>query len=68
MLYNILEKLRADEALTEREKVVHERGLVSVLRSRWTAPPKSRHETDRQNSGHCHNAALLTICSGQQRA
>jgi hypothetical protein len=32
-LYNILEKIRAGEKLTEKEKSVHERGLVSTLKS-----------------------------------
>jgi hypothetical protein len=31
-LYNVLEKLRASEALTEKEQDIHERGLVSVMR------------------------------------
>jgi hypothetical protein len=31
-LYNVLEKIRADEKLTETEKFIHERGLVSVLK------------------------------------
>ncbi len=31
-LYNVLDKLRAGEALTARERAVHEQGLVSVLR------------------------------------
>ncbi|MDP3521958.1 MAG: class I SAM-dependent DNA methyltransferase [Hydrogenophaga sp.] len=31
--YNILEKLRSGKALTAKEKVVHEHGLVSVLQS-----------------------------------
>ena len=31
-MYNVLEKLRAGEALIEKEKQDHERGLVSVLR------------------------------------
>ncbi|GMV20349.1 MAG: hypothetical protein AMXMBFR57_02980 [Acidimicrobiia bacterium] len=31
-MYNVLEKLRAGEALTEKDKVIHEQGLVSVLR------------------------------------
>ncbi len=31
-MYNVLEKLRAGEELTAKEKVVHEQGLVSVLR------------------------------------
>ncbi len=31
-LYNVLEKLRSGEALTEREQDVHERGLVSVMK------------------------------------
>jgi hypothetical protein len=31
-MYNVLEKLRAGEALNAREKTVHERGLVSVLK------------------------------------
>jgi hypothetical protein len=31
-MYNVLEKLRRDEPLTDKEKVVHEQGLVSVLR------------------------------------
>ncbi|WP_291518690.1 DNA methyltransferase [Acidovorax sp.] len=32
-VYNVLEKLRTGEALTAKEKVVHEHGLVSVLKS-----------------------------------
>jgi len=32
-MYNVLEKLRSGEALTERERVVHGQGLVSVLRT-----------------------------------
>jgi hypothetical protein len=31
-IYNVLEKLRAGEALTEKEKQIHDAGLVSVLR------------------------------------
>jgi hypothetical protein len=31
-MYNVLEKLRASEPLTARDKTVHEQGLVSVLR------------------------------------
>lgn len=31
--YNVLEKLRSGEALTNQEKVVHEHGLVGVLKS-----------------------------------
>ena len=31
--YNVLEKLRSGEALTAKEKVIHEHGLVSVLKS-----------------------------------
>ncbi|HZI20615.1 MAG TPA: DNA methyltransferase [Pyrinomonadaceae bacterium] len=31
-MYNVLEKLRAGEPLSERERATHERGLVSVLR------------------------------------
>lgn len=31
-LYNVLEKLRRDEALTAKERAVHEQGLVSVPR------------------------------------
>ncbi len=31
-MYNVLEKLRASEALTAKEKTIHEQGLVSVLR------------------------------------
>lgn len=31
-MYNVLEKLRAGEDLTVKEKVIHEQGLVSVLR------------------------------------
>ncbi|MBP7675783.1 MAG: hypothetical protein KBB14_05630 [Thermoanaerobaculia bacterium] len=30
-MYNVLEKLRSGEALTAKEKVIHEEGLVSVL-------------------------------------
>ena len=32
-LYNLLEKIRAGETLTEKEKLVHDRGLVSTLKS-----------------------------------
>ena len=32
-LYNVLEKIRAGLALTEKEKFVHDRGLVSTLKS-----------------------------------
>jgi hypothetical protein len=32
-LYNVLEKIRAGETLTEKEKFVHNRGLVSTLKS-----------------------------------
>ncbi|WP_205409736.1 class I SAM-dependent DNA methyltransferase [Pseudothauera hydrothermalis] len=32
-LYNVLEKLRAGEALTPKERAIHENGLVSVLRT-----------------------------------
>ena len=31
-MYNVLEKLRAGEPLTAKDKTVHEQGLVSVLR------------------------------------
>jgi len=31
-MYNVLEKLRAGETLTAKEKAIHEKGLVSVLR------------------------------------
>jgi hypothetical protein len=31
-IYNVLEKLRAGEALNEKEKKIHEQGLVSVLK------------------------------------
>lgn len=31
--YNVLEKLRSGEALTAKEKVIHEHGLVGVLKS-----------------------------------
>jgi hypothetical protein len=31
-MYNVLEKLRRDEPLTDKERVTHEQGLVSVLR------------------------------------
>lgn len=31
-MYNVLEKLRSGQPLTEKEKVTHEQGLVSVLR------------------------------------
>lgn len=31
-MYNVLEKLRSGEALTAKEKVIHEHGLVSVLK------------------------------------
>ncbi len=30
-MYNVLEKLRAGEALSDKEKLVHAQGLVSVL-------------------------------------
>ena len=32
-LYNVLEKLRSGEALTVKDKLIHEQGLVSVLRT-----------------------------------
>ena len=31
-MYNVLEKLRSGAALTAKDKVVHEQGLVSVLK------------------------------------
>jgi len=31
-MYNVLEKLRSGEALTAKDKVVHDRGLVTVLK------------------------------------
>jgi hypothetical protein len=31
-MYNVLEKLRSGEALNAKEKIIHEQGLVSVLR------------------------------------
>lgn len=31
-MYNILEKVRAGATLTEKERIIHERGLVSILR------------------------------------
>lgn len=32
-MYNVLEKLRSGEALTAKEKLIHEQGLVSVLKT-----------------------------------
>ncbi|MBP6654135.1 MAG: class I SAM-dependent DNA methyltransferase, partial [Propionivibrio sp.] len=32
-MYNVLEKLKTGEALTPKEKVIHEQGLVSVLKT-----------------------------------
>lgn len=32
-LYNVIEKIRAGEPLTEKEKLIHDRGLVSTLKS-----------------------------------
>jgi hypothetical protein len=32
-MYNVLEKLRGGESLTAKEKVIHEQGLVSVLKT-----------------------------------
>ncbi|MGE0102857.1 MAG: DNA methyltransferase [Blastocatellales bacterium] len=31
-MYNVLEKLRSGESLTEKERTIHEQGLISVLR------------------------------------
>ncbi|MDX2055225.1 MAG: type IIL restriction-modification enzyme MmeI [Polyangiaceae bacterium] len=31
-MYNVLEKLRSDDALSAKDKVIHEQGLVSVLK------------------------------------
>ena len=31
-LYNVLEKIRANQPLTDKEKLVHDKGLVSVLK------------------------------------
>ncbi|MFT5196506.1 MAG: hypothetical protein ACI85U_003542, partial [Candidatus Promineifilaceae bacterium] len=31
-MYNVLEKLRAEEPLSDKEKVIHEQGLVSILK------------------------------------
>lgn len=31
-MYNVLEKLRSGEALTAKDKIIHEQGLVSVLK------------------------------------
>ena len=31
-MYNVLEKLRRDEPLTDKERITHEHGLVSVLK------------------------------------
>lgn len=31
-MYNVLEKLRSGEALTDKERVIHEKGLVSILK------------------------------------
>jgi hypothetical protein len=31
-MYNVLERLRAGEPLTEKERVIHEQGLISVLK------------------------------------
>ncbi len=31
-MYNVLEKLRANQPLTDKEKAIHEKGLVSVLK------------------------------------
>lgn len=33
VMYNVLEKLRSGEALTTKEKVIHEHGLIGVLKS-----------------------------------
>ena len=45
-MYNVLEKLRAGEPLTAKDKTVHEQGLVSVLRDNsttsWTRPCSTR--------------------------
>ena len=32
-MYNVLEKLKSGEALTAKEKIIHEQGLVSVLKT-----------------------------------
>ena len=32
-MYNVLEKLKSAEPLTDKEKIIHEQGLVSVLKS-----------------------------------
>ena len=32
-MYNVLEKLKSGEPLTDKEKIIHEHGLVSVLKS-----------------------------------
>ena len=44
-LYNVLEKLRAGEALTKKEQDIHERGLVSVM--------KHLHDADRRRRVRC---------------
>ena len=31
-MYDVLEKLRSDETLADKEKTIHEQGLVSVLK------------------------------------
>ena len=31
-MYNVLEKLRADDELTDKEKTIHQQGLISILR------------------------------------
>ena len=37
-MYNVLEKLRAGEALNPKEKQIHDTGLVSVLRQPGQIP------------------------------
>jgi len=32
-MYNVLEKLKTGEALNAKEKVIHEHGLVAVLKT-----------------------------------
>lgn len=31
-MYNVLEKLRAEEPLTDKDKIIHEQGLISILK------------------------------------
>lgn len=80
-LYNVMEKLRAGQALSTKERTVHEQGLVSVLRSlhdelddavlaayRWSdlgAPP---HADEATNNAWTDALLLRLVALNARRA